>query len=188
MSEFVPINLSDYLTNKGITSENEMSLGELSIGGSSLPYLHFNFDSLFHINSIPFIIYQKDDKDNMELNQQMIPLQNIEINKIHMLGVTNNGNFSERAYLIKNGEHVLKTTISFSDFLSPTPFYNEKLAFEFPYMHSRNGLISHYKPKIWMNTFSFDHISADHLFFEENMFIHIFAITIEGNINRTTIK
>lgn len=183
MSDFVTIDLSNYLTNKGITSESEMSLGELSIGGSSLPYLHFNFGSLFHIDSIPFIIYQKDGKDNMELNQQLIPVQNIEINKIHMLGVTNNGNFSEKAYFIENGKHLLQTTISFSDFLSPTPFYNEKLAFEFPYMHSRNGLINHYTPKIWMNTFSFDHVRADHLLFEENMFIHLFAITIEGNIS-----
>jgi hypothetical protein len=181
MYEFEVINLNPYFTNHGFTFENNQEIGNLSLGGSSLPGTNISFDIPFQVDDIPFQLGKNCDGDNVEMSGQVIAFKEMKIHRIHVLGVSNNGDFYDWIYLSNNGKQLLKEKLYLSDFVSIKPSFNDKLAISFPYLHSQGGIREQYKPNLWLYSINVsEDFGINQITLEDNPFIHIFAITIEG--------
>ncbi|WP_214482981.1 hypothetical protein [Bacillus sp. SM2101] len=181
---FKCISLQRYFNNRGVTTEQEFKQGELSLAFSSFPQKYIPFNRSFTHSDIPFMFSKNNHRDNVEMCGQTIDLGEMyNINKIHFLGTSNNGDFSEDVHLYEDTSHVISKPLGFTDFIEPQPKFNEDVAIQAPYLHTRHGIKNIYFPIIWYNSINFNKSArANKLMFEDNPSIHIFCITIEVTI------
>lgn len=181
MKEYVCLDLRPYVNNRGITSLEDCHNGALSQGGSSLPLEQLPETSPFVIDSVPFIWSKTERYDNIELAGQAITLEPMEVRGIHILGVSNNGNYFDRIAFLRNGAVVHRDFLFFSDFISPNAMFRERCALQMDYAHTRVGKYDAVQPKIWMDHLSFQKpCELDTICLEDNVAMHIFAITLLG--------
>ncbi|MFJ7734147.1 hypothetical protein ACIQXF_20055 [Lysinibacillus sp. NPDC097231] len=182
MDKYVCLSLNQYFNNIGTTNSSNFLRGELSLGESSLPQENIPFGTPFIFEGTPFLLSKNTDlSDNIQMENQQIRLKDIpRIKKLHFLGVSNNGDLYEEIHFLKNNKNVYSDFLKLSDFTSSDSFFDDKRALQFEYMYTRKGINTSYKPSMWYNYIKFPHpIPIDEIVFEDNPFIHIFAITLE---------
>ncbi|MEC1178641.1 hypothetical protein P9B03_09125 [Metasolibacillus meyeri] len=180
MTIFFPLQILDFLNNKGITKIEECDKGFISNGRSSLPFELLPKNTIKHKN-IPFYIqFNKDNFDNIELNGQSIKFPNVSAKKIHFLGVSSNGSFREKIKFKLKGEIQSEGYLSFSDFLNEEPAFNDEKVLVFNYIHTLSGVYKSIKANIWYNSTNFEEVMQfDEIVFPDNLSMHIFSITTE---------
>ncbi|MFD1447630.1 hypothetical protein [Oceanobacillus profundus] len=179
------INLHYWFNNKGFTNEDDLEKGELSLSFSSLPQKLINFNKNIIYKGIPFKFSQNNSGDNVEMTGQRIYFgETWDIQKIHVLGTSNNGSFCEEVHIYNDFKPLASKSICFSDFIQPFPQFDEEIVIKFPYTHTQNGINDNFSPIIWYTSIDFDKpIQANNLLFEDNPSMHIFCMTIEVKIN-----
>lgn len=172
------VNINSYLNNKGITDEDQIKLGDLSIGKSSIPLKLIEKNNPFTVGNIPFSINTKEKFDNICAENQRIEI-NTNLKNIYILGVSCQGDYFEEMKIIKDENVIEKFNIGFTDFLSSKPYFNDVLAFRSEYSHTQTGIAKDLKISIWLNSISLDRETfVKNLILPDNIFLHIFGITI----------
>jgi hypothetical protein len=181
MSIYQPIELFNYVNNRGITNEENTANGELSLGKSSLPLNEFPLDFKIKYRGIPFQFTYTQDGDNVELEGQSIyTYKRIKTSKVHFIGCSINGDLSDSVYFHYKGEMVDEKKLYFSDLMSSTPTFNDKKLLSFNHLHTQDGKREHYNPNLWIYTTELTQsYFVDEIKFNDNPFMHIFAITME---------
>jgi hypothetical protein len=172
------INLNKYFNSKGITSINNSSIGNLDEFASFSFPNHF-FDETIYYNDVPFNISLSEGNDNISFENDLI----IEIPKnfytdLYMLGISNNGNFSNKVELLCEEKPIVKLNINMTDLMEDEPFKSNIRFKEIPYIHSPKGKVD-IKTNLWVERIQFeDPVLVDCMEFTSNPFIHIFSITL----------
>lgn len=173
------MDLSDYLNNHATTYENEMEKGALTISGSSFPANEISFGNKVYIDDIPFRFNNTQFYDNLVMDDQKIFFNTARVKRAYFLGCSNNGDFFESITFFKDNKEKVKTIISLSDFLAPSPRYSDKFAFSLSCIHTVRGKNTDFRPNIWYDVINFETpIEINNFHLEYNPFIHIFSITL----------
>ncbi|OTQ85763.1 hypothetical protein BG30_09605 [Bacillus subtilis subsp. subtilis] len=175
------LDISKSFNNIGSTTISTYKNGDFSLGSSSFPREKIKFNEPIYFYSIPFKFFLNEMKDNIQMTGQKIPMNPIRNAKaIYFLGAANNGHMSGNVTLSYKEVITKKFTLYFTDFTSNVAVFNDLPALKFDYLHTRSGIYEAIKPTIWFNCVIFnDEINFDEIEFEDNPFIHIFAITIK---------
>lgn len=177
------LDLKSIFNNKGFTKIGYESEGAFALGGSTYP-AEKRPPQEFISEDIPFIITENDQGyDNFELERQEIKIKSGNYTKIYFLGASNNGDFYETVNFLSSGKIISSKKIYFTDFINDEPMFDNSLAFEFPYVHTRVGILENFKPKIWSFCLLLNEDKKiDTIKFGDNPSIHIFSITLEEKI------
>ncbi|MGY1422612.1 hypothetical protein [Bacillus cereus] len=177
---FYSLNLERYFNSTGMTSFDESSKGNLD------EFAKLSFPKKFlkenlYFKDVPFKLNLDTVSDNISLKNQMkIEMKRREINEIYILGACNNGNFSTKMDFYDKENLVLSKHIYFTDLMEENSFRDNIKFIEVPYVHSPRGKLS-IKSSLWLEKVSLEkEILVDSLAFEENPFVHIFAVTLGG--------
>ncbi|MFP3419018.1 hypothetical protein R0K30_03690 [Bacillus sp. SIMBA_154] len=184
MKTYQTISLDDYVNNRGITHQNEYDKGQLTIGGASLPAeLVMNLQHHL-VEGIPFQFIYKDQGDNIELEGQSIHLPLLEAEALHVIGCSSNGNLYENISFLREGKVVYESRLSLTDVIEQEPAFNDRAAYAFDYIHTVAGINHHLTSRLWLNSLSLSHkVVFDEIRFQDNPFMHIFAMTIQQSDN-----
>ncbi|EML6324649.1 hypothetical protein QCQ60_004969 [Bacillus cereus] len=180
MSKYFPLDIKDFVNNRGITKLDTVTEGELSFTGFSLPYEEFDFNKKYYHRNIPFQFVYHQSGDNIELEGQTITFEPICISKIYIIGVSTNGSLSDDIFIHSDNKVPIKRKVCLSDLIENKPFFSDELAFEFKYLHSQVGINNFYQPKLWHYCIELDQPQLSNgISFEDNPSMHIFSITFE---------
>ncbi|MEH6989564.1 hypothetical protein [Cytobacillus firmus] len=181
---YTTLDLTEHFNNIGVTTNENKQNGMLSLAGSSLPFEGPFKENEYYSNEIPFKLKKESEFDNISLQSQKIKINSKHLKAIHFVGNSESGSYFDRIFLISNGDVIYKGSISLTDFLSEGPSFNNLLVYRF---HKVNNRPPHYNGSLWLHSIYLPNtMQVDTLEFEDNPFIHIFAITIEEVPNRAT--
>lgn len=179
MKQYHCLDIHNYVNNKGITSSRDYSKGSLSLGGSSLPIEEFPNENCYCFYGVPFKFCIEDHADNIELEGQTINIPTVVTNEISFLGVSCNSDLMDTVHFLFDETIVQSDKLYFSDLLSEKPAFKDESALKFSYLNTRVGKQNHFKPNIWYSSIKFlDYCKINKIMFEDNPFMHIFAITM----------
>lgn len=174
---YTTLDLTAHFNNIGVTTHDNKQNGMLSLAGSSLPFEGPFKKNVYYTNGIPFNLKKEGEFDNISLQSQRIELNSKFLKAIHFVGNSESGSYFDQIFLISEGDIIHKGLISLTDFLSEDSSFNNSLVYRFQTVHNRP---SHHKGSLWLHSLYLPKtMQVDTLIFEDNPFIHIFAITIE---------
>lgn len=170
--------LEKYFNNVGITEKENVSCGELTPMGTSLPKEGPFEKEIFYYKTVPFKLKKSKNKDNIFLDNQKIDVNLKKIKKIYFVGNAFNGNLTTNVQVYDEFNNKSYFKIKLTDFKSQTPFFNNDLLYEFSGIHND---FSRFKGKLWVHELILEkQQNIKKIILGDNAFIHIFAITLEG--------
>ncbi|WP_157670263.1 hypothetical protein [Bacillus cereus] len=174
------MNMEPFVNNRGMTYEEECEKGNLTLGNSSLPAEVLMKKKSIKFSGVPFHFTYIEAGDNIELEGQIIDLMNIKAYKFHFIGISSNGNLYDNVYFLKDGILVHKDRLFLSDTIATEPAFLDQCVLSLDYAHSVVGKNSNLKPNLWYYCIDFgEEVEFNQIQFEDNPFMHIFAMTIE---------
>lgn len=178
------LDLTVHFNNIGIATNENKQKGMLSLAGSSLPFEGPFKKNEYYCNNIPFRLKKETEYDNISLQSHKVEINSKSLKAIHFVGNSESGSYFEPVFLMEKGDIVHKGLISLTDFLSEVSSFSNLLVYRF---QSVNNRPSHYKGSLGLHSLYLPNtMEVDILKFEDNPFIHIFAITIEEEPNHAT--
>ncbi|PFL57223.1 hypothetical protein COJ27_29940 [Bacillus cereus] len=179
---FYCVNLEEHNNNKGITSYEDKSNGELdSLTGLSIPkdFFRENMNFIYESQDIPFVFNINNNFDNFEVENQLIKIRPNLYSDIFFVGTCYGGSYYHNVDLM-NDNNIYSKKLHLSDLNSEISDNGDICFKTFDYMHSHQGINRFIKPKIWFYHMSFNsNLKLNHLKFGYNPFIHIFSITMK---------
>ncbi|MBJ8030425.1 hypothetical protein [Bacillus cereus group sp. N21] len=180
IGRFIELDIGPFVNNRGMTYEGECNKGNLTLGQSSLPAEVLMSREFFESNGVPFHFTYYEAGDNLEMMGQTIDIENITARRAHFFGASSNGSFYEDVYFLKDRIEVFKCCVHLSDIISVNPDFSDQCALTLDYVHSINGKNYNFSPRLWHYCIDFvNDVDFNQIRFEDNPFIHIFAITFE---------
>jgi hypothetical protein len=174
------IDLKPYMNNVGFTYSDKVDVGALTMANSSLPKEEMIFNETFEYKGIPFIFEEIDERDNLELEEQTVHFSPVLSSKLHFIGVSIYGDYYDDISCWGQHKHVYSGKLGFPDFLSEQEDANRQKAFAFSKLHGQLIHNDKLKPSIWYSSIEFNEpLMMDAIKFEDNPFIHLFALTIQ---------
>lgn len=160
---------------------DDNKLGDLTIGLSSYPAEEIPFNKESTFKSVPFqLVKRATGEDNLQLVGQELNIPPFKVTKIHFIGCSVNGDIYDDLIVKYNQRVIGKERMFLSEVFSEKPAFNDKLFLDFNYSHSRQGINNNLRPKLWYNYIRLNKAEVvNKIEFEDNPFIHIFAITFE---------
>ncbi|SDZ37968.1 hypothetical protein [Bacillus sp. 166amftsu] len=178
---FIPIHLDSYCNNIGVTSNDTIYEGNLTLNGSSLPLEGPFCKQVFYFEHIPFYMKKLSKFDNIAMEGQEIKVNAYNAKNIHIIGNSVSGSYFDDISFKSEGEIIERKRLSLTDFISEEPVFNNQLFYRFTKINSRQPL--HLKGSLWKQSINFEpSINVESIILEDNPFIHIFAITIEEGL------
>ncbi|MHB0999134.1 MAG: hypothetical protein ACYC27_07800 [Armatimonadota bacterium] len=175
----MPVNISKYLNNDGISAEGNINKGSLDKGGYAFPAEEFPAGGSITHNGIKFKLAQPSaTKNNISCVGQTIKLPVGKISKIHVLAAAVNGNYIEDITIKRSDGSTYDVDFAISDWCVPAE-YNEQAAIKFT--HRRNTKPVQPKCNIWEQTIHLKKTGrpVTSIKLPNKPDIHIFAITTE---------
>lgn len=174
----VPVDISRYLNNDGISVENAVPAKGLDSGGYSFPAEELPAGPVV-LGGIPFLIGPGSPNDNISCKGQTISLPSGRFTKIHVLAAAVNGSFIDYATVVRTGGSSYKVDLAVSDWCTPAN-YNEQTGIQFTHRHASKQSDS-IKCRIWKQTIHLKTTGklATAIRLPNKPEIHIFAVTVE---------
>lgn len=180
MGSFITLDLQAFFNNRGCTHLDEKHLGNLSLGGGSLPSEELSFGEPLVIDGVPFVCNQNEAGDNIECAEQTITFPPHRVKRLHVLGTSSNTDLFDYISFLYEGAVIHRDRFYLSGFSSTQSAFSDHLALVFSCLHTRAGRYEHLKPHVWYYTLVLPQLlSVDSLRFEDNPSMHVFALTIE---------
>ncbi|MCK6259493.1 hypothetical protein LCY76_23255 [Fictibacillus sp. KIGAM418] len=178
---YKPLNITTYLNNLGSTYKEEYINGKLTVSGSSFPAEYIPYDKEFFYNNVPFQFFLTPNGDNIELEGQALQFPAIEVKTIHFIGVSNNGDFSEKISFMDKDQLKFTSTLSFTDWIEPLPRFKEnEPVIHFPWIHTEVGVNKNIASSLWYQRIDLNKkTKVNKIVLEDNPSMHIFSITFE---------
>ncbi|WEG19158.1 hypothetical protein PQ478_21625 (plasmid) [Alkalihalophilus pseudofirmus] len=177
--------INDFINNRGFTSISESKTGELTHTGMSLPGDDLIYNTELQVNGVPFFITKDENNlDNIELEGQLVPFKITTVKRIHFLSLSCYGSYFQNLNLFND-----EVVVDIKPFYT-TELINKQPAFEkvrtglfFDYVHNKKGKVTNLTGTIWHSEIDLAYpkkINA--VLFEDNPAIHVFAITLECEV------
>ncbi|SFS44344.1 hypothetical protein [Marininema halotolerans] len=183
MGQCTPLDITPYVNNRGVTQADvDHQIGFITTGGCSLPFEEIPIEAGLIIEGVPFQFSYTDEGDNIELEGQILRFSPVTARKIHILGVSTNGNFFDRIQFLSEERLIHTDRLALTNFIEREPFFpKNRVALQFTYMNTRVGPRNSLHPILWHTALDFEkERSFDTIILEDNPSMHIFAITFEG--------
>lgn len=179
---FLPVNLYNYFNNIGVTSEENIDEGNLTLFGSSLPKEGPFNEEVFYFENIPFYLKKKLKFDNVAMEGQEIEINSLNVNKVHIVGSSTSGSYFDNIIFKDRNGGIVTHKLKLSDFILEKPLFKEnKLFYRFSKVNNKGPIAL--KGSLWKQTLSFEeNIDLQNIILLDNPFMHIFAITIETSL------
>lgn len=185
MSKFSKLDLTELFNNNGFNNDNGYR-ADFTCKGLFGRYPQEELpDGLneVYVKETPFKFpNQEIEFNNMELRGQKIHFKSNKYNKIHLLCAADTGSFEEKIklYCSKNIEIATKS-FGVTDWMAPTPYYNDEMAFRFSKSYSIRGIEENFKPSIWYQVIPLSGLESEisSIEFRDNPSVHIFSVTLE---------
>lgn len=171
------------MNNQGFSHLNDIDKGELTHVGTSIPAEKIRFNENTKVNSVPFkFMRNKDNKDNVELEGQLIQFPSSNVRKIHFLSLSCYGSYFQEVKLLNDNNPVSQSYLYTTELAMEAPEYEQIYkGISFDYLHNRKGEIPNLQGNIWHSYIDIGSTrEINQIKFEDNPAIHIFAITLEG--------
>ena len=180
MINFYMVDLSKYVNNKGITSAKTINLGNLTLGGSSLP-LELLENEVVLIRDIPFsLILSAYEADNIELDNQEILLEtNKSIKDIYILGNSIDGDYIDSVSLLFKNEIIKVVKLKLSSITNSVGTFGNIKGLSFSYLHNREIKKIYSEANLWVHRIKLcESLLIDSIKLSDTPFMHVFAITL----------
>ena len=179
MKKSIMLDLNMYMNNRGFTTLDDITEGNLSVVKSSLPILP-ELKNVFYFKNVPYKLCYGNKKDNIELDGQTIFFEQIyKTNQINIVGLCLYGDYFDDLNFYLNGKLVKSVKISLSCCNSKLPAFKNETFFHFPYTHNAKKWIIESYINLWLDEIFLDEVIAfDMIELGDNPCMHIFAITI----------
>lgn len=173
------MNLTNHYNNTGVTSDQNIDEGNLTLFGSSLPLEGPFIQDVFYFENIPFNMTKKLKFDNLAMEGQEIEIRSLNVSKVHIVGNSTSGSYYDDIVFKDSSKQTITRKIKLSEFTLEAPTFSEnKLFYRFSKVNNNRHI--DLKGSLWKQTICFDKsIDLEAIILEDNPFIHIFGITIQ---------
>jgi hypothetical protein len=178
---YKPLNIKNFVNNCGSTLKEDHKSGRLTLSGSSFPTELIPFDKGYIYKDVPFHFYKTEYGDNIELEGQPLCFPLTDVRRVHLLGTSNNGDFSEDISFFHDNQLKYRNILCLTDWIEPLPKFKEnEAAMCFPYFHTTVGVNKNFKPILWYQSITLNKkTKLNKIELEDNPSMHIFSITLE---------
>ncbi|MDQ0417965.1 hypothetical protein J2Z48_002149 [Croceifilum oryzae] len=184
------LDLENLWNNNAIAFMDRLEESNASIGysgtsfGTAFPAQDLpNSKEVFESHGIPFLfpIKKINTPNNVECNGQMIDCSNQKLAKIHFVGCTEQGDFTESIQIHASNQAVYSSDLSFSEWILREPKFGEREAIRTSGIASQfYGFSEGVRTTLWLQTIS---VSSEepisHIVLPVNENMHIFCITLQ---------
>ncbi|EJR73593.1 hypothetical protein ORN01_21960 [Bacillus cereus] len=181
------LNLNTLFNNQGSLAKKEpnhqntsFSLVESYFPSEYLP----NYGEILKWNDTSFLFPErnKNNFDNLVLDNQIIKAPSGNTKEIYILGASNNGSFYDKVELHLNKEIVYSFELALTDFIEKNTRFNDVTVLECPFVRNINHDLHQYTASLYCHKETLpSNIEFDEIKLGDNPFIHIFSITLRGD-------
>ena len=179
-----PLDLNDYLNNRGTSMPDDTGSGQFNVWGNSIPADHLPLPgSQVDVDGVPFILpAPSGEGDNIRCHGQYIRLEPGRYDWIYLLAASERR--TEEQVALHYADHSVDfEALRVSDFWAEAaPAFGERLAFRTPVMHYPYHVQRQVSALIWFQRVPVTRAAAlVGLRLPRNVAVHVFALTLQGS-------